>query len=141
MAYHRPHSEVINRVKSSVTELENRVMPASSYRLNFGERQADEPPVAQRVLALIITPAELRFVHSQQVCITYHLLSMPTSFDFKRSSVGGDGGGWEALSGGVGSCSSVQLGGGVCGGVWVGARIREAGTHGTFCHKVSHLMS
>jgi hypothetical protein len=93
MAYHCPHSEVINPVKSSVTELENRVMPASSYRLNFGERQAYEPPVAQRVLALIITPAELRFVHSQQACITYHLLSMPTNFDFKRSSVGEDGGG------------------------------------------------
>jgi hypothetical protein len=82
-------------------------MPASNYRLNFGERQAYELPVAQRVLALIITPAELRFVHSQQACITYHLLSMPTNFDVKRSSVGGDGGGREALSGGVGGCNSV----------------------------------
>jgi hypothetical protein len=77
-------------------------MPASNYRLNFGERQAYELPVAQRVLALIITPAELRFVHSQQACITYHLLSMPTNFDVKRSSVGGDGGGVGGVSHGGG---------------------------------------
>jgi hypothetical protein len=68
-----------------------------------------DPQVGRLFLCahVIITPAELRFVHSQQACITYHLLSTPINFDFKRSSVGGDGGGWEALSGGVGGCSSV----------------------------------
>jgi hypothetical protein len=100
MAYYCPYSEVINRVEAVLLNY-NRVMPASNYRLNFGERQAYEPPVAQRVLALIITLAELRFVHSQQACITYRLSSMATNFDFKRSSVGGDGGGWEALPWGV----------------------------------------
>jgi hypothetical protein len=59
-----------------------------------------DPQVGRLFLCahVIITPAELRFVHSQQACITYHLLSTPINFDFKRSSVGGDGGGWEAVA-------------------------------------------
>jgi hypothetical protein len=55
----------------------------------------------------MITLAELQFVHSQQTYITYHLLSIPINFNFKRSSIGGDGGGWEALSKWVGGVIQV----------------------------------